>query len=1033
MMDTLLNTHESKGDRRRAAKRARFASAMATQVARVSQLEEWYDERFAELDAEVEMHGRQRQGKRRQRETIRRVPSLSVALEKSTDQIILLEGEPGSGKSVALRHVALRMAMRVKEHPSEDGIIPIYLNLKDFRPPGKVDATAVLAFVKASINKANDRYVEIFLEQEFDRGIDEGTWMFLFDSFDEIPAVLGAVEANNVIDQYASALYDFLTGMNACRGVIASREFRGPKRISWPRFRVLRLTDEQRKDLIDKLDLPKDVEQRIIGGLATADAAVRQLADNPLFLALLCEHQRDMKDFPRSSHVVFENYVTKRFEDDKGRLLSRFGLTVQTVRAVAEQAAYCMAAQQGLGLSPARSDLVSGMRHAGFTVHANTTAALDALEYLRLGRAAEVALGQTDGFTFSHRRFQEYFATCLVMRESSRVDPVSLLTDGRWRETTVTLFQTQDRLAIQPLLTQAKLLLADMTALLDGPNCPDIGSGEPPEANIPSDLNGEVQGSPFDWPPGSLHLLGLLQDGFPSGDHRRSRDVEVLGGRLLKTAYSRGQLYDQRWAVEVCLAADPDTTCKIVRQAFASESGWLREAAYTQAGRLDDIPDDVRKQMRSALASLTAGGRLRQQRITVEAQLQRLPDPHPELLLERLFIITPLVDAILWTALGCIEVVLLGPSYLWFVLAFALIGYVALYPARDALSVEWDEQYQGKLSWLYGAVEATLGGDMLVVLGALMVLLRIFAGVLLPIFLLSEKHPGIPIIILVGLAGLFVASWGPAAYRAHSLLDKPRLRGIVVLPLIWPIKTRLRPIRGYLIVQVIVVIILIAWNEWSKWLKPLLHFNAWARQAGQVILVIAILSNTWWLFVIPRNLIKKWHDHMLLERVERGEVQCANFADMLKALALWRTQRGLVLFVQHVKRQQIAEDNPAALRALLTFSAVESIIAWYGIIIPDRLPGNVIARLEPNEIEEMSDWTDSIQRNKRRVTTSQAVRDEIAKIVADGELTRLAALPVVISTPVAAPELLSRDSSSTTPALAGAGDQVEESNVPPTP
>jgi hypothetical protein len=75
-----LRQRRPKVDKRRAGRRTRFAGAMAAQVTRISQLEEWQDERFAELDAEVEIHGRQRRGLvRRRRETIRRVPSLSRA------------------------------------------------------------------------------------------------------------------------------------------------------------------------------------------------------------------------------------------------------------------------------------------------------------------------------------------------------------------------------------------------------------------------------------------------------------------------------------------------------------------------------------------------------------------------------------------------------------------------------------------------------------------------------------------------------------------------------------------------------------------------------------------------------------------------------------------------------------------------------------------------------------------------------------------------------------------------------------------
>src|SRR6266487_2326088 len=115
-MISRLRRHHEMGDRRRAEQRARFASAMASQVSRISELEEWRDERFAELEAEVEIHGRQQRGiiRQRRREMMQRVPSLSEALSKTTGPIVLLAEEPHSGTSAALRHVAMRLATSVK-------------------------------------------------------------------------------------------------------------------------------------------------------------------------------------------------------------------------------------------------------------------------------------------------------------------------------------------------------------------------------------------------------------------------------------------------------------------------------------------------------------------------------------------------------------------------------------------------------------------------------------------------------------------------------------------------------------------------------------------------------------------------------------------------------------------------------------------------------------------------------------------------------------------------------------------------------
>lgn len=52
-----VRTFRSGDDDRRASRRGRFASAMAARVGAVSEAEEWQDDRFAELDAEVEIYG----------------------------------------------------------------------------------------------------------------------------------------------------------------------------------------------------------------------------------------------------------------------------------------------------------------------------------------------------------------------------------------------------------------------------------------------------------------------------------------------------------------------------------------------------------------------------------------------------------------------------------------------------------------------------------------------------------------------------------------------------------------------------------------------------------------------------------------------------------------------------------------------------------------------------------------------------------------------------------------------------------------
>jgi hypothetical protein len=75
-------------------------------------------------------------------------------------------------------------------------------------------------------------------------------WVFLFDSFDEIPEVLSSTETDEVIAAYSDAIDDFLSGINYCRGVIASRGYRGPRRHPWCKFRVLELSPAHQAQMV---------------------------------------------------------------------------------------------------------------------------------------------------------------------------------------------------------------------------------------------------------------------------------------------------------------------------------------------------------------------------------------------------------------------------------------------------------------------------------------------------------------------------------------------------------------------------------------------------------------------------------------------------------------------------------------------------------------------------------------------------------------------------------------------------------------
>ena len=611
-------------ERRR--KRQILADYIQNEIRQLNNREKWQDYRFTELEAEIEAQGR-RKGVgilpffQSQQRGLRRERSLSQALELSSERRILVEGDPGAGKSVALRHVTEKLAQRAMSSPSIKSVIPLYINLKKLERASadKIDRNLIESFVKQELNRINDSGMERFLDSEFQQGIEDGTWLFLFDSFDELPEVLSSVEADLTIKNYAEAIDDFLSGFNQCRGIIASRKFRGPKHLGWPQFRILPLED-RRFELIQKADLGSQIEKKLIAQLRIAPQEIQEVTKNPMFLGILCENMRDGSAFPENTHGVFESYLDKRFNRDEERLKKRFNLEVSEIREMAERIAFCISLDSGLGLSPTREGIRAAMTHLGFRVPGNFDQFLNALEYLKLARSEQdTTLGDSLLFTFAHRRFQEYFATCVVLRDLNRINPRQLLTDGRWRDTTVVIFQTQPPEILKPLFEEVRNILAEILG-----NLSDLI--DDPVDYVNQDKDDQVRPLPtaFNWPPRLIHLFGLLQDGFASRMKDLPDNIQVQAGRFLLSASVKGTLSDQKWSLEVAGITPEPVLLWLLRNAFASDSQWLKEVAYRQTSRLGKIPDDIAADIRKALISLFSSNRLEKEKFATYAHLSRL-------------------------------------------------------------------------------------------------------------------------------------------------------------------------------------------------------------------------------------------------------------------------------------------------------------------------------------------------------------------------------------------------------------------------
>jgi hypothetical protein len=609
-------------EKRRASRRRQFANYVLREINLRNLTENWRDEEFTDLEAEVEAEGRRRRfffaipifslSTLHLSTGIRREPSLTKALERSTERLILLEGDPGSGKSVALRHVAQVIASRASAARRSDSLIPIFVNLKELKREctEQIDSKLIRTFILRSLNRVNDRFVDEFIQDEFDRGTQNGSWVFLFDSFDEIPDVLSSTDADDAIQRYSDAISNFLSGFNSCRGVVASRFYRGPSQKGWRKFGIVELSQARQEQLVARALLTPAVLDDLKRQLSIAADDIQSMAKNPMLLGLLCEHVRLGNEFPILAHEVFEKYFDFRFSRDADRVLRRYELDAIYLRQAAEKIAFIIAKESTLGLSPPRATLIIALRKLDhLTSETQLKNVLDALEFMKIARGSRDGAPTVEGeFTFAHRRFQEYFATCVVIRNSQLISPRHLLLDARWRETAVVLCQTGRDEDVAPLVSEAGIIVNIAYDAISSRK--DPGTGEKLRF--------------FDWPPNILHVLGILQAGFGNSKRQIPSTLREVAAKILLTATETGSLLDRKFALEVAGVAPEETIVELIRQALLLQSQWMNDVVFRQVSRLSVIPADLLEWVRIAILRVALGFGARRKRDALHAHVSRL-------------------------------------------------------------------------------------------------------------------------------------------------------------------------------------------------------------------------------------------------------------------------------------------------------------------------------------------------------------------------------------------------------------------------
>ena len=374
-------------------------------------------------------------------------------LRSGDERVVVLEGGPGSGKTTALMLLACATAARAGRRwrrPSEGALYVdlrgLNLGMGDEVEPD--DVVNVDRYVTAWLTAGEESHKRVLTA-----ALASGRWTLLFDSFDEIPALTSAANPREAADRYSVAIRRFAE-QRGCPAIIASRPFNGPPPGNClRRWRILPLSDQGRRKLTRQL-VPNAADQKtLLANLSRAGAPLQDLSRLPLLLTMLCQQaSQGRQDLPGDAHVIIGTYVLGAIRHHVARpqeaqTSTGHGPTVRTglppyvdLRVLAaEQIAALMTDVSEVGGAWTRSRLRAELTGRAILPGPGVEAALDLLAESGLGYQENTSGPDGRAFRFVHRRVQEYFATCAILRDGNRLPFATLLLDARWHEVAVAM------------------------------------------------------------------------------------------------------------------------------------------------------------------------------------------------------------------------------------------------------------------------------------------------------------------------------------------------------------------------------------------------------------------------------------------------------------------------------------------------------------------------------------------------------------------------------------------------------------------
>jgi hypothetical protein len=512
----------------------------------------WSARNFVPLDAEVEVQTSN--GKKK------KITDLLKSIKKSKSRLFLLLGDPGSGKSVSLRKLCLDLSKEVTITQK----MPIYINLKEWHVERKWDENnkpsvhELNGFILESL-KSRDIVSSRFFDEHYHRLYESGRLYFVLDSFDEIPAVLDSEEKSELIRQLSEVFYKFLKGArnNKSQGILSSRKFRKPTD-EFQAETQLEIRPFSEKKIMKVLESIGISDKEAIKALFKERSDLIPVVRNPFMASLLADYlDKNHDQLPINQTDLFSKYIDNTLDSCKEKL-QKVKLSKEQVIDGAIKIANNIFSNAGL-----ESKIIEIKNQL---VDVDVENIIEILHFTRIGRIGD---GRENIFSFSHRRFCEYFAVQKFLVGELSLSLDNIPTDSKWRDALVLYCEVADSKKANEIADFCWLTITQI--------------------NNPTDLK-------------SLHCLRFIRDAFKTRKECIVNFKDELSEYIIAQLNDTTNIITTKIAVELISLLNEDSINKGLLKAFSLQNEWIDEISIKSCRHISHPADELVRNINFSIA-----------------------------------------------------------------------------------------------------------------------------------------------------------------------------------------------------------------------------------------------------------------------------------------------------------------------------------------------------------------------------------------------------------------------------------------------